>query len=296
MASFMCADINPAILFDTSALRKHRGRAAPHFHDYDFLFTAAAERLIDRLDDLTRYFPLAVDLGSHQGLLANILAAHPKIGTLISTADTEAMLAHAPAPCLIADDGLLPFAPESLDAILSVGSLHWVNDLPGMLAQAQRALKPDGLFLAIMPGATTLIELRESLAHSESQLYGGIHPRISPFLDIRDAGGLLQRAGFALPVVDSELLTVSYTDIFSLAKDLRNMGESSAMFARPKHIAPRALFAAAQAHYAAQHSDAEGRLTASIELLTLTAWKPAETQQKPLRRGSASHSLIDALQ
>lgn len=284
-----------AILFDTAALRKQRNRAAAGFAAFDFLHQATCERIGDRLLDITHYFPLTADLGSHQGILGHYLGDHPRIGTLLSCADTRAMLEHAPHPKLLADDALLPFADNSLDAIFSCLSLHWVNDLPGLLAQACRALKPDGLFLAILPGAATLMELRESLAHGESLITGGIAPRLSPYLDIRDAGALLQRAGFALPVVDSELLTVSYDHLFALAKDLRGMGETSAMLSRPKTFLRRDVFAAASAHYAAQHSDEENRITASVEFLTLTAWKPAATQQQPLKRGSATHSLAHAL-
>lgn len=284
-----------AILFDTAQLRKQRHRASLHFAQHDFLLHAACERVSDRLDDITHHFPLAADIGCHHGILARTLAAHPRVGTIISCGDTASLLKHAPAPAVLCDESLLPFADNSLDAVFSVGALHWINDLPGLLAQACRALKPDGLFLAMLPGSNTLTELRESLAHGESLVSGGIHPRISPFLDIRDAGSLLQRAGFALPVVDSEPITVTYPDFFALAKELRGMGEASAMLSRPKHAATRALFAATAAHYAAQHSDAEGRLIATFELLTLTAWKPAPTQQKPLARGSATHSLTRAL-
>ena len=283
------------ILFDTGQLRKQRHRASGSIAEHDFLLHAACERLADRLLDMNRSFPLAADIGCHHGILAHHLASHPRIGTLISCADTPAMLQHAPQPKLLCDESLLPFAENSLDAIFSVGALHWVNDLPGLLAQAQRALKPDGLFLAILPGGATLGELRESFAHAESLITGGIHPRVSPFLDIRDAGSLLQRAGFALPVVDSEPLTVTYETLFALAKDLRGMGESSAMLARPKTFLRRDVFAAAYAYYAAQHSDDEHRLIATIELLTLTAWKPAPNQQQPLARGSAKHSLTKAL-
>lgn len=284
-----------AILFDTAGLRKQRHRAAATLGAHDFLLQAACERLGDRLLDLTHHFPLAADIGCHHGILARHLAGHPRLGTLLSCGDTWSQLAQAPHPKLLCDDGLLPFADNSLDAIFSVGSLHWVNDLPGLLIQAQRALRPDGLFMAILPGANTLMELRESLAYGESLTTGGLSPRIPPFPDIRDAGGLLQRAGFALPVADTEMLSVSYDDMFALAKDLRGMGETSALLSRQKQFTRRDIFAAAGAHYAAQHNDEEGRITASFELLTLTAWKPAPSQQKPLARGSATHSLAQAL-
>jgi NADH dehydrogenase [ubiquinone] 1 alpha subcomplex assembly factor 5 len=280
----------PPILFDTAQLRKQHHRASADFAQHNFLFLAAAERLSDRLLDINRHFETAADISARGRILSNMLQGFPRIGTLITCSDSA-----RDTPNIVSDTALLPFAENSLDAILSIGALHWVNDLPGLLAQAIRALKPDGLFMATLAGATSLQELRESLAHGESHITGGISPRISPFLDIRDAGALLQRAGFALPVVDAEPVTVSYGTMFALCKDLRGMGETSAMKARPKHFMRRDVFAAASAHYAAQHSDTEGRITATIEFLTLTAWKPAVTQQQPLKRGSAKHSLKTAL-
>lgn len=284
-----------AILFDTVRIRKQRDRAAATLGAHDFLLQAACERLGDRLLDITRHFPLAADIGCHHGILARHLAGHPRVGTVISCGDTWSQLQQAPSPKLLCDESLLPFAENSLDAIFSVGALQWINDLPGLLAQASRALKPDGLFLAIVPGVSTLTELRQSFAHAESLILGGLRPRVSPFLDIRDAGGLLQRAGFALPVVDSEMLTVSYEHLFALAKELRGMGETSAMLGRERTFLRRDILAETAARYAAQHSDSEGRISASFELLTLTAWKPAPSQQQPLARGSAQFSLRDAL-
>ncbi len=283
-------------LFDHTALRKQRDRAGSTPEAPDFLLQAMAERLGDRLSDLTHSFPLVADIGCHNGVLGRYLAHHPRIGTLISCDMSARMLAHAPEPRLQMSHEILPFADNSLDAILSIGSLHWVNDLPGMLIQAQRALKPDGLLMLTLPGALTLHELRDSFAHAETQLTGGVRPRVAPFMEVRDAGGLLQRAGFALPVVDNELLTVTYADMFALAKDLRDMGETNVLTSRPKHFTSRSLFAHAAMHYAANYADEEQRLIATIELITLTAWKPADTQQKPLARGSAKHSLAHALQ
>ncbi len=281
---------SPPILFDTVQLRKQRKRAHVNFAQHNFLFLAAAERMSDRLLDITRHFNCAADISARSHILADMLQGFQRIGTLINCSDSE-----QDTPDILCDTSLLPFAENSLDAIFSIGALHWVNDIPGLLAQAIRALKPDGLFMATLAGAATLQELRESMAHAESLITGGISPRISPFLDIRDAGALLQRAGFALPVVDAEAITISYENMLALCKDLRGMGETSAMKERPKNIMRRDVFSAASAHYAAQHSDGEGRISATIEFLTLTAWKPAATQQQPLKRGSAKHSLKTAL-
>ena len=196
---------------------------------------------------------------------------------------------------IVLDEECLPFAENSLDAVVCLLNLHWVNDLPGTLAQIRRMLKPDGLFFAIIPGGETLRELRSIFATTETAFSGGITPRIAPFLDVRDGGALLQRAGFALPVADSEILTVSYENLFALMEDLRGAGEVNMLQNRVQHFTPRNFFLAAAKNYAAQHSDSEGRITASVEFITLTGWKPAASQQQPAKRGSGQVSLKTVL-
>jgi NADH dehydrogenase [ubiquinone] 1 alpha subcomplex assembly factor 5 len=197
-------------------------------------------------------------------------------------------------PVVVGEEEFLPFAPGSFDLVLSLLNLHWVGDLPGALVQIRHALKPDGLFLAVMFGLGTLAELRECLLQAESEIHGGAGPRISPFADLRDGAGLLMRAGFALPVADAETLRVTYPDALALMRDLRGMGETNALTTRPQRFAGRALFARAAALYCERHGN-EGRVPAQFQLLFLTGWAPHESQQSPLRPGSARHRLAEAL-
>lgn len=196
---------------------------------------------------------------------------------------------------LLADEECLPFAPESFDAVLCLLNLQWVNDVPGTLAQIVRILKPDGLFMAIVPGGESLRELRQVLAATESARTGGVSPRVSPFMDVRDAGALLQRAGFALPVADSELLEVSYPNLFALMDDIRGAGQSNMLQQKTQHFTPRGFFMDAAKHYAKTYGDGEGRIPATVEFITLTGWKPAANQQQPAKRGSGKISLKDVL-
>jgi SAM-dependent methyltransferase len=282
-------------VFDRGAVRRHRDRAAAGIRDHDFLFREAGERLADRLDDISRDFPLALDLGCHGGELGRLLAGRGGIETLVQSDLSPAMATWAGGLSVAADEEFLPFAGETFDAILSCLSLHWVNDLPGAMVQARRALKPDGLFLAAMLGEETLTELRQSLAEAEIAGEGGLSPRVSPFTDVRDAGALLQRAGFALPVVDSDTITISYADPLRLMGDLRGMGETNAVAERRKGFMRRATLMAALDHYRKTFADDDGRVPATFQVITLTAWAPHESQQKPLRPGSARERLADAL-
>ncbi len=285
------------LVFDRALVRRRRDRAAAGFGTADFIFKESADRLADRLLDMARNFPVALDLGCHTGQMARTLRGHPKVGRLVQCDLSPAMARsagiHAPAAC--ADEEWLPFADGAFDLVLSNLSLQWVNDLPGALAQARRAIKPDGLLLATVFGGETLEELRIALLEAENELTGGISPRVSPFVDMREAGGLLTRAGFALPVVDTETITVTYADMFRLMADLRAMGETNAVLERRKHPTGRALFLRAAEIYRDRFSDARGRLTARFQLVTLTAWAPHASQQKPLRPGSAKTRLADAL-
>ena len=267
----MSEDIAP---FDRRALRRQRDRAAPDLRAHDFLFAEAAERLADRLQDIRRRFPVALDLGSHDGVLARVLKGRGGIETLVQTDLSPAMAMRAArfGLALAADEERLPFRPGSFDAVLSCLSLHWVNDLPGVLIQARRALKPDGLFLAAMLGGGTLSELRTALIESEVAAVGGASPRISPFADLRDAAGLLQRAGFAMPVADADTLTVTYETPLALLQDLRGMGETNALAARPRGFTPRAVLAGLAERYAPEPGNQ--RIAATFQILFLTAWAP----------------------
>jgi NADH dehydrogenase [ubiquinone] 1 alpha subcomplex assembly factor 5 len=284
-------------VFDRRLLRRNRDRAAPRLGAHDFLFRDVAERLADRLDDVTRKFPRALDLGCHGGEIAAILRGRGGIETLVQCDLSPAMARRAQSngsATLVADEEALPFAPESFDLVISNLSLHWVNDLPGCLLQVRQCLKPDGLFLAAMLGGDTLAELRQALMEAELAESGGAGPRVSPFADLRDAGGLLQRAGFALPVVDGDRLTATYPDLLGLMRDLRGMGEANAVQARPRRFPPRTLFARAD-HLYRRTADADGRLPATFQIITMTAWAPHVDQQRPLARGSARTRLADAL-
>jgi len=285
----------PPTVFDRAAVGAHRRRAAGLSDGHDFLLHEVAARLVDRLADVNRRFPLAADLGCHAGQLAAALAGSDKVGALVQCDLAEAMARQAGGLRLVADEERLPFAADRFDLMLSNLSLHWVNDLPGTLVQVRRALKPDGLFLAAVLGGDSLHELRDALLAAELELSGGVRPRVSPMIGLQDAAGLLQRAGFALPVADSDRLEFRYENPFALMRELRGLGETNALAARPRGIAPRRLFETAARLYHARHADADGRIPATFEVLFLTGWVPHPSQQQPLRPGSAEHRLADAL-
>ena len=249
-----------------------------------------------RLEAIMRSFPLAVDLGSRDGAFARALSSsdvREKIGLLIETDLSAAMLARRPGLRVQLDEERLPFADESLDLVVSTLALHWTNDLPGALIQIRRALKPDGLFVGAIFGGATLTELRQSLMQADSELSGGAGPRISPFADVVEAAALLQRAGFALPVTDVDRVQVGYAGPLQLIADLRAMGEANVLAER-RPLSRRVLARACEA-YAEQFSRPDGRITATFEIITMTGWAPHESQQQPLRPGSAKMRLADAL-
>jgi len=209
---------------------------------------------------------------------------------------SPAMLAGQAGPYrAVADEEWLPFAGARLDLVVSAMGLHWVNDLPGALIQIRRALKPDGLFIAALPGGDSLIELRQALVRAESEIEGGASPRVAPFADIRDLGALLQRAGFALPVVDTDTLTATYADALALMRELRGMGESNVMTERRQGLTRRATLMAAAAHYREMFGAADGRVPATFQILYLTGWAPHESQQQALKPGQGEVSLAAAL-
>jgi len=275
-------------VFDRRAVRRHRDRAAGHVAEVADVLRDAAERLLDRLDDTTRRFTAALDIGG-RGVVAPLLRARG-IATLACDLSPR-LAARAGAPAAAADEEVLPFAPGSFDLVVASLSLHWVNDLPGALIQIRQALRPDGLLLASLPALGTLGELRAALTEAESALTGGAAPRVSPFPDLRDCAGLLQRAGFALPVADIEDIRLLYADPLRLLRDLRAAGEANAVVLRDRRTPPRALFPAA---LAALPEDA-GRAVATLRLAIMTGWAPGPGQPVPLRPGSATHSLADAL-
>jgi NADH dehydrogenase [ubiquinone] 1 alpha subcomplex assembly factor 5 len=286
-----------AIIFDRQLLRRRRDRAAARFGDFDFLVIEAAHRLTDRLLDLKRGFETVLNLGSRTGILARNWPDGLSMPWL-AHADLSPVMAGAAAlhgPALACDEEALPFAEGSLDAVLSCLSLHWVNDLPGALVQIRRALKPDGMFLASVLGGDTLVELREVLGAAELDVTSGLSPRVSPFADIPDLGGLLQRAGFALPVVDSDILTVTYDNLFALMADLRGMGETNVVMERYKRPTRRDVFMRAAEIYQERFAGPDGRIPATFQILTMTGWAPDASQQKPLRPGSARARLADAV-
>ena len=288
----------PPSLFDRSLHRKRLDRAAAGFGQADFLHRRAAADLAERLEGIMRDFPLAVELSSRGGAFREALAASAaagRIGTLVETDASRAMLAGRGGPRAVLDEEQLPFGEASLDLVVSTLGLHWTNDVVGALIQVRRALRPDGLFLGACLGGSTLTELRQSLMAAEAELLGGAGSRVSPFADTADAAGLLQRAGFALPVADVDRVSVSYEHPLRLIADLRQMGETSALAERHPRGLTRALIGRACEIYQARFAAADGRVCASFEIVTLTGWAPHESQPQPLKPGSAKARLADAL-
>lgn len=284
-------------VFDRALVRARRDRRAHEFGRYDFLFREVAERLADRLDDVKRKFPLALDLGARAGLMAQALKGRGGVEALVQ-AELSPRLAQAALKhgrVVVADEETLPFADGAFDLVLSCMGLHWVNDLPGALTQIRRCLKPDGLFLAALFGMGTLAELREVFLAAEAEMTGGAGPRVSPFADLRDGAALLQRAGFALPVADADTIVVSYDDALALMRDLRGMGESNAATERPRRPLKRdTLFRAAEL-YRRRFAQADGRVRARFQIIYLTGWAPHAGQPKALKPGSAKARLAPAL-
>jgi SAM-dependent methyltransferase len=283
----------PPLIFDRSLARARLARARAQGAE-TFLLERVAQDLIDRLQAVLRPFPRALDLGTPGPQLAHALAAVDAQRAVTRLAPV-AEPAEPGVATQIGDEEALPFAAESFDLIVSVLSLHLVNDLPGALAQARRALAPDGLFLACLPGGRTLEELRIALMQAEDEITGGASPRVAPFADLRDLGALLQRAGLALPVTDVDVVTIRYPHMFRLMADLRAMGATNALVHRLRKPTRRAVFLRAAEIYAERFSDPDGRLRATFELVWLSGWAPHESQQKPLAPGSAKMRLADAL-
>lgn len=288
----------PPRLFDRALHRRRLRRAAVRFAEAGFLKQRAAEDLVARLEAIKREFEVAVDLGARDGGFARALAASDaaaKVAWLAEADVAEAILAGRSGARVVADEERLPFAPASLDLVVSSLALHWANDLVGALVQIRQALKPDGLFLGAILGGSTLTELRQALTAAELEIRGGAGPRVSPFADAYDAAGLLQRAGFALPVADVDKVTVRYDHLLALIADLRAMGETSVLVEGAGRPLTRAIVARAAEIYAERFAGPDGRLAATFEILTLTGWAPHPDQPRALKPGSAKMRLADAL-
>jgi SAM-dependent methyltransferase len=267
------------IVFDRVKVRRNRERVAQNTDDF-FLFNWAADQITERLAIVTRSFDTKLQIGTRGKKFDGAITMDLACGY------------HAH---ILGDEEFLPFGANTFDLVLSVLSLHTVNDLPGALVQIKKCLKPDGLFLGAVLGGESLHELRSCLTRAEIELTGGMSPRVAPFTDKPQMGALLQRAGFALPVVDSDIVTVTYESIFALMHDLRKMGEGNAISKKIKTFSRRDLFIRANELYKQDYAEGDGRIRASFEIIFLHGWAPSDSQQKPLRRGSATTRLADFL-
>lgn len=285
------------VIFDRNLLRARRARAeAPGAAT--FLLDQVAIDLAERLSAVLRTFELAADLGTPGDALRRALGK--RVGRVVAMdfqfrRDAQDTSLQDTSFKVIADLEALPFGDGSLDLAVSGLALQFVNDLPGTLAQIRRALKPDGLFLAALVGGASLAELRESFAAAEAEIEGGVSPRVAPFIDVREMGALLQRAGFALPVTDIDRVVVRYASPLALMHDLRRMGAANALVERRRVPLRRSTLKRMMELYGERYSDADGRVRATFEIVWLSGWAPHESQQKPLAPGSAKTRLADAL-
>jgi SAM-dependent methyltransferase len=284
------------MIFDRALIRC-RQRRAMALGPATFLLDRVADDLVERLQAVLRQFDIAVDLGTPGKAVGAALAGLRSIGTIVATSPIPdlAIRTNHGERLVVADEEALPFRDASLDLVVSALALQFVNDLPGALVQIRRALKPDGLFLAALLGGETLTELREAFAAAESDLEGGVSPRVAPFADLRDLGALLQRAGFALPVTDTDRVVVRYDTVFGLMHDLRRMGATNALLDRRRTPLKRATLMRMTEIYMQRFADADGRVRATFEIVWLSGWAPDPSQQQPLKPGSAKARLADAL-
>ena len=288
--------MSPPRLFDRSLLARRLDRAAKGFAQASFLRERAIEDLIHSLSGINRHFDVALEIGARDGAFRRELTGSPaagKIGVVIEGDLSEGFASGQPR--LVMDEEQLPFGDDSLNLVVSTLALHTANDLPGVMVQIRRALKPDGLFIASLFGGETLKELRGCLMEAELEVRGGYGPRIAPFAEGPDLIDLLRRTGFNMPVVDSDRVVVSYEHPLKLMADLRAMGESNVLIDRPRKGLNRAILTRAAELYFERFADDEGRIPATFEIITLSGWTPHESQQKPLRPGSAKMRLADAL-
>jgi SAM-dependent methyltransferase len=281
--------VESPIIFDRQLLRARR-RRAERLGASDFLVERVAEDIAERLSVVLRRFDVAVDLGTPGEAVRRALLATGKIGMVVVASPSAA----GPL-AVVADEEALPFRDGAIDLVTSALSLQFTNDLPGALVQIRRALRPDGLFLAALAGGETLTELRQAFAQAEAEIEDGISPRVAPFADLRDLGALLQRAGFALPVTDVDRLTVRYASPVALMQDLRRMGATNVIGERRRKPLKRATLMRMIEIYGERFADADGRVRATFEIVWLSGWAPHESQQQPLKPGSAQQRLADAL-
>ena len=282
-------------IFDRQLMLARRERAAAHAGRHDFLLARVAEDFAERLAIVKRTFEAGLNIEAHHGLLSRRLRELPNVGELMDADPSMRLLARCQGPVQWADPEELPFEPGRFDLAVSGLSLHLVNDLPGVLIQLRQALKPDGLLLAALLGGETLKELREAWLVAEAEITGGASPRVAPFADVRAMGGLLQRAGFALPVVDCDTVIVTYESPLHLMREIKGMGASNMLVERRRTPVTRQLLLRAAEVYAERFALPGGRIPATFEIITLTAWVPHDSQPKPLRPGSATTRLSDAL-
>ncbi len=258
------------LIFDRRLLRQRRDRAAAGFNTADFVKSALAGLVVEHVLDVKRRFGLTLDLGAHTGWPQPL-----PVSEVVSTDISSHMLAQTSGLKVLADEEFLPFAAESFDLVVSAGNLHTVNDLPGTLIQIRTILKPDGFFVASFIGSNTLDELRQCLLAASIAITGGASPRISPMISVSAGNALMQRAGFAMPVVEVDKFNVRYRDPWRLLADLRAMGETSVLVERPRTPLRRSVLAEAMAHYVRQYSDTDGMLKVTLEAITLSGWAPA---------------------
>ncbi|HYQ08984.1 MAG TPA: methyltransferase domain-containing protein [Xanthobacteraceae bacterium] len=277
------------IVFDRLLQRRRRQRAAA-LSPENFLLEHVAGELADRLSVVLRRFEIGIDLGTPGDA---VRASLRRIGSVATIVGADVIV--RPKPFVIADEEALPFGDAAVDLVVSGLGLQFVNDLPGALTQIRRALKPDGLFLAALLGGETLTELRQAFAAAESEIEGGVSPRVAPFADLRQLGALLQRAGFALPVTDVERVTVRYDSAFDLMRDLRRMGATNPLVARRRAPLRRQTLLQMADIYARRFADGDGRIRATFDIVWLAGWAPHPDQQQPLKPGSAKTRLADAL-
>ncbi|MBS41061.1 MAG: SAM-dependent methyltransferase [Rhodospirillales bacterium] len=278
-------------IFDRRTIELRRKRATTKFSAHDFMFKEVAERLIQRITDVKRKFGLTIDLGARTKHLKQMLSKEESINNIISFG-----LIRDLKDCdLIGNEEVMPFKVASADLLVSNLVFHWTNDLVGTLIQCRQILKPDGLFLAALFGGNTLTELRQVMVEVENEISGGVWPRISPLIQLPDAAALLQRSGYNLPVADTDTITVTYSDAFSLMRDLRGMGETNATLARKRHFSKRSIFSQVAKRYHMLFADSKGRIPATFQIIYLTGWAPDEAQPLPLKPGTATQRLADAL-
>jgi len=282
-------------IFDRPLLLRRRDRVAAGAARHEFLLARAAGDILERLSAIQRRFLVALSLGAYHGLLGRRLRQVPGVELVVDAEVSWHLLRQCGSPRVQADEEALPFRDGSLDLVVSGLALQLVNDLPGTLVQIRRALKPDGLFLAALLGGNTLIELRHALLAAEEETSGGASPRVAPFADVQDLGALLQRARFALPVVDVDTVTVTYPDALALMHEVRAMGAANPLRARDRRPLRRATLQRALSVYQERFGLPNGRVPATFEIITLTGWAPHESQQQPLQPGTATVRLADAL-